>query len=112
MFKSVSLALVAIAASATLASAATNNISPFVENQNGGNRVELGTVTASGDGIVEVYSYRAGEAVLLGTTDVMGGANNTVLVRIPDAEVPHANEGFALLKVDGQIVDQQALDFQ
>jgi hypothetical protein len=54
MFKSITLAAVVIAASASPASADASNISNFVEQQDSNGLVELGTVTAEGNGIVEI----------------------------------------------------------
>jgi hypothetical protein len=57
MFKTATLAITAIVASASIASADTNNISNFVMEQNRGGQVELGTVTAAGDGVVEIFNF-------------------------------------------------------
>ena len=107
MFKTVSLALAAIAASATIASA-DSYISNFVEQQNRDRQIELGTVRAAGNGVVEVYSFHKGEiGTLLGSEAVMAGANLDVDV---DVRRP-TTDAIAILKVNGQIVDTQELEF-
>ena len=107
MFKTVSLALAAVAASATIASA-DSYISNFVEQQTRDSQIELGTVRAAGDGVVEVYSFHKGEiGNLLGAEAVMAGANFDVDV---DVRRP-TTDAIAVLKVDGQIVDTQEIEF-
>jgi hypothetical protein len=106
MFKTTTLALAALAASATFASA-NSYISDFVGEQARGSQIELGTVRAAGNGIVEVYSFHKGEiGNLLGSEAVMSGANAQVDVNIarPSTDV------IAVLKVGGQIVDTQEID--
>ena len=109
MFKTVSLTLAAIAASATIASAANiNDLSNFSMEQDRGNQVELGLVRATGDGVVEVYTFHKGEiGQLLGSTNVHEGANLDVDVEIPRTGV----DAIAILKVNGQTVDTQEIDF-
>ena len=109
MFKSATLALAAIAASATIASASINDLSNFSMEQDRGNQVELGLVRATGDGVVEVYTFHKGEiGALLGSTNVHEGANLDVDVTIPHPTV----DAIAILKVDGQVVDTQEIDFK
>ena len=108
MFKTATLAFAAIAASASIASADTNNISNFVMEQNRGGQVELGTVTASGDGVVEIFDFHKGVVgALIGSTAVKAGANLDVDVNIPRPET----DAVAFLKVNGQVVDTQEIDF-
>lgn len=107
MFKTLTIAAAAIAASATFVSA-DSYISNFVEEQARDTQVELGTVRAEGNGVVEIYAFHKGEVgALLGSEAVMAGANVDVDV---DIRRP-ATDGIAFLKVDGQIVDTQELDF-
>ena len=107
MFKTVSLALAAVAASATIASA-DSYISNFVEEQSRDSQVELGTVRAAADGVVEIYTYHGGElGALLGSEAVMAGANADVNVDIPRSNL----DAIAVLKVNGQIVDTQEIEF-
>lgn len=107
MFKTATLALAAIAASATIASADTSYLSDFVGEQARGSQIELGTVRAAGDGVVEVYSFHKGEiGNLLGSEAVMAGANIQVDV---DVSRP-ATDVIAVLKVGGQIVDTQEIE--
>lgn len=108
MFKYITLAATAIAASTTIASADLSNISNFVQEQTRGGQVELGTVRAAGNGVVEIYSFHKGEiGVLLGSQTVHAGANLDTDVNI----VRQATNAIALLKVGGQIVDTQEIDF-
>ena len=108
MFKTVTLALAAIAASSSIASADLNDISNFSMEQDRGGQVELGLVRAYGDGVVEVYTFHKGEiGTLLGSTDVHAGANFDVDVNIPRTGV----DAIAILKVNGQAVDTQEIDF-
>ena len=107
--KIVTLTLAALAASVTIASADTSYISNFVQEQHRGGHVELGTVTAVGDGVVEIHDFHNGEiGRLLGSADVSSGANLHVHVNI---SYP-VTDAIALLKVNGQIVDTQEIDFQ
>jgi len=108
MFKTLSIAAVAIAASATLASAGTDQLSNFIGEQDRSSQVELGTVSASGNGVVEIYSFHKGElGALLGSEAVMAGANLDVDVDIARP----GTDAVAVLKVNGEIVDTQEIDF-
>ena len=108
MFKTVTLAIAAIAASATIASANINDLSNFSMEQDRGSQVELGLVRAASDGVVEVYTFHKGEiGALLGSTNVRAGANVDVDVNIPRTGV----DAIAILKVNGQTVDTQEIDF-
>ena len=108
MFKTATFAIAAIVASASIAFADTNNISNFVMEQNRGGQVELGTVTATGDGVVEVYSFHKGVVgALIGSKAVKAGANLDVDVNIPRPET----DAVAFLKVNGEVVDTQEIDF-
>ena len=107
MFKTVTIAAAAIAASATFASA-DSYLSDFVSQQDRDSLIELGTVRAAGDGVVEVYTYHGGEiGALLGAEAVTAGANLDVNVDVPRP----ATDVIAVLKVDGQIVDTQEIEF-
>jgi hypothetical protein len=110
MFKTATLALAAIVASATIASAeTTSNISNFVMEQDGsGDRVELGTVTASGDGVVEVYTFHKAEVgALVGSKMVKAGSNLDVDINFNRINT----DAIAVLKVGGVIVDTQEISF-
>ena len=107
MFKSVSLALAVVASSTSFASA-DSYISNFIADQARDTQVELGTVRAEGNGVVEIYAFHKGEVgALLGTEAVMAGANLDVDVQIRRP----GTDAIAFLKVDGQIVDTQEIDF-
>ncbi|WP_375280754.1 hypothetical protein [Pseudooctadecabacter sp.] len=108
MFKTLSIALAALTASATVAAADVSYLSNFIKEQNRDSQVELGTVRAASDGVVEIFSFHKGEVgPLLGSEAVMAGANLDVDV---DVRRPLTNV-IAVLKVDGQIVDSQEIDF-
>lgn len=108
MFKSVSLAFAALAASASIASADINDISSLVMEQDRGSQVELGTVRATGNGVVEVYSYHKGEVgALIGSEAVHAGVNTEVDVDIRRSGI----NAIAILKVGGEVVDTQEIDF-
>ncbi|MGJ8609616.1 MAG: hypothetical protein ACSHWY_00885 [Octadecabacter sp.] len=108
MFKSVTLAIAAIAASATFASADTNYINSLAKEQANDTNVELGLVRADQAGVVEIYSYHAGQTGgLLGSTTVHAGANPDVDVNIQRSNT----NAIAVLKVGGQIVETQEIDF-
>lgn len=108
MFKTLSLSLAALTASATFAAADVSYLSNFIKEQNRDNQIELGTVRAASDGVVEVFSFHKGEVGhLLGSEAVMAGANFDVDV---DVRRPLTN-AIAFLKVDGLVVDTQEIDF-
>lgn len=108
MFKSIALAAATVAASASFASADVSYLSNFAMEQNNDTIVELGTVRAAGNGVVEIYSYNAGKVgALLGTEAVNAGANQDVDVNIRRS----GTDAIAFLKVNGQIVDTQEIDF-
>lgn len=107
MFKTLTIAAATLAASATFASA-DSYISNFVMEQDRGSQIELGTVRAAGNGVVEIYSFHKGKVgALLGSEAVMAGANLDVDV---DIRRP-GTDAIAFLKVNGQIVDTQEIDF-
>jgi hypothetical protein len=107
MFKTFTLAIAAIAASASIASA-DNFISNLVMEQDLGTQVELGTVVADGNGVIEVYAFHKGEVgALLGSEAVHAGANTDVDVDIAQP----TTDAIAFLKVNGQIVETQEIDF-
>ena len=107
MFKTTLIAAAAVAATVSAASA-DSFISNLVMEQDRDSQIELGTVTAAGDGVVEVYSYHAGvQGALLGSEAVTAGANLDVDI---DVARP-TTDAIAVLKVNGQIVDTQEIDF-
>lgn len=109
MTKFIALAAAAFAATATVAAA--DNYLPFTaETQANDGVVEFDAVRAGNDGVIEIYSFHAGEVgALLGTEAVNEGANANVRVGLGRAPI---TDVIALLKVDGQVVDSQEIDFQ
>ncbi len=109
MFKTATLAITAIVASASIASADTNNISNFVmEQDNSGVQAELGTVTATSDGVVEIYTFHKAElGALIGSEQVQAGANLDVDINFTRTNT----DAIAVLKVEGETVDTQKLEF-
>ncbi len=109
MFKTASLTLAAIVASATVAAADVNYINTFAKEQANDTQVELGLVRAEGNGVVEIYSYHAGQTGgLLGSAKVHAGANPDVDVNIRRS----STNAIAVLKVGGEVVDTQEIDFK
>ncbi len=109
MKRTIALALAAL--TATAGAAAANSYLPFTaKTQDRDSVIELSTVRAASDGVVEIYSYNSGEiGDLLGTEDVFAGANADVRVNVG---VRPSGDVIALLKVGGQVVDQQEIDFR
>ena len=109
MFKSITLAAVVIAASASIASANSGSyLSTFAPSQERMTQVELGLVVAEANGTVEIRDYRNGQTgKLLGTEAVHAGGNPFVEVEI----TPSFGDAVAILKVGGNIVDTQVLNF-
>ncbi len=109
MSRIIASALAAVALTATAASA--NSYFDFTsERQDRGSVVELNTVTADGNGVVEIYDFQGGEVGdLLGTKTVTAGANSNVRVNIG---APSQTDAIALLKIDGEVVATQEIDFR
>ena len=104
--KLLTAAAVIAASTATIASA--NSYLGVVSRLDTANTLDLGTVRAAADGVVEIYDYRGGQQrELLGDTMVNAGANQDV--RISVAVAPRFDV-LALLKVNGQVVDSQVID--
>ncbi|MCF2870348.1 hypothetical protein L0664_04655 [Octadecabacter sp. G9-8] len=110
MFKTLAIAAAALAACATCATfaSADSYISNFAGKQENPQQVELGTVRADGNGVVEVYTFHKGEiGALIGSEPVRAGANLDVSVDINRANT----DAIAILKINGEIVDTQELEF-
>jgi hypothetical protein len=108
MFKSITLAAVVIAASASIASANGSYLSTFAPSQERMTEVELGLVVAEANGTVEIRDYRNGQiGKLLGSKAVKAGGNPFVEVEI----TPSFGDAVAVLTVGGNIVDTQVLNF-
>ncbi|EYD77730.1 hypothetical protein Rumeso_00688 [Rubellimicrobium mesophilum DSM 19309] len=105
--KTLLVALAALAGSVTLASAETHFTSlSDVQHRDG--IMELGTIRSEGDGMVQVYSYQAGEkGPMLGWEALHAGAN-------PDIKVPLTSStpfttALAEIVLDGQVVATQRI---
>ena len=100
-----------IGAAVTFASGAQadfNNAFTYGKRLERSSVLNLGTVRAAGDGVVEIYSYhRAEQGLLLGSTDVHGGANRRVRVYVHRRPI---TDVLAVLKVDGQVVATKEYD--
>ena len=108
MFKSITLAAVVIAASASIASANGSYLSTFAPSQERMTEVELGLVVAEAKGTVEIRDYRNGQiGKLLGSEAVKAGGNPNVDIKI----TPSFGDAVAVLTVGGNIVDTQVLNF-
>lgn len=102
------LAIAAAAVAITATSAAADSYFSFGETLEDSAVVELGTVKAQDDGVVEIYNYAGGQVgALLGTEAVNAGANSDVRVQIGSHNL---FDVIAVLKVDGQTVATQAYD--
>ncbi|MBQ2261666.1 MAG: hypothetical protein II336_09880 [Loktanella sp.] len=98
--KAFAIAAVALASTASVASANSYFELPRAQNTNG--TIELGVVRSAGDGIVEIYDYHTGEqGALLGTQTVRAGANDGVRV---NTGAPLRRDVIAVLTVDGEVV--------
>jgi hypothetical protein len=108
MFKSITLAAVVIAASASIASASGSYLSTFAPSQERNTEVELGLIVAEANGTVEIRDYRNGQiGKLLGSEAVKAGGNPNVDIEI----TPSFGDAVAVLTVGGNIVDTQVLNF-
>lgn len=102
------IALAAVTAAITATSAAAESYISFGETLDNSSVLELGTVKAEANGVVEIYNYAGGEVgALLGAEPVSAGANSNVRVQIGSH---YLNDVIAVLKIDGQIVDSQDYD--
>lgn len=100
--------ILAAAATVAIASSASANGFSFNDADISGSTVELGQVTANGNGVVSLYDFHRGEqGALLGTESISAGANYDV--RVPIGKRP-INDVVAVLTVDGQVVDTLELD--
>ena len=104
-FKTLSLAA-ALALSA--GAAAADSYFAFGETLEDRATVELGTVLAEADGVVEIYNVSGGQTgALLGTTPVFAGANQDVRVQIGAG---YRTDVLAVLKIGDEIVATQDYD--
>jgi hypothetical protein len=78
--------------------------------QDQGNLVELSNVRAEGAGVVEIYDFSRGEVGrLLGSAPVNAGANAEVRIALQGNPL---NDALAVIRVDGNVVAEQALRFE
>lgn len=107
MFKTVTLAAI-VASAATVASADASYILDLNTNREAASSVNLETIRATSDGVVEIYDYHGGEqGELLGTKNVFAGANSDVRVQIGAAS---NDDLLAVLKINGQVADTFHID--
>lgn len=108
MFKTLTLAAAAVAASASIAAADANYIDAFAKEQMRGGNVELDIVRAADAGTLSIYSYHKGvQGALLGSEAVSAGINTDLNINI---QRPNTN-AIAVLTVNGEVVDTQEIDF-
>jgi len=101
--KAIALATAAIAATATTASA--TNYFAFGEKVDRSSVIELGTVRAESNGVVELYDFRNGEiGALLGSEMVNAGANGDVRVNVG---IPPQSDVVALLRIGDDVVAER-----
>lgn len=99
-YKAFIIAAATLASTASMASAVSYFELPRAQNTTG--TIELGTVRAEADGVVEVYDFGTGEmGTLIGARDVVAGANANVRI---DTGVNVRRDVIAVLKVDGEVV--------
>lgn len=100
-----SLVIAAAAVAVTASAASADSYFSFGNKLDNDTTLNLGTVRAESDGVVEIYRLLGGDnGVLLGSEMVNAGANQDVQIQLngkPNFDV------LAVLKVDGQIVDEQ-----
>lgn len=101
--------ILAAAASVTLAGAASaDSYFSFNDRVDASSTIELGTVRADANGIVEIYDNHGGaQGKLLGTQKVAAGANYDVRVNVG---VRPINDVVAVLKINGATAAEQELD--
>ncbi|TNC60904.1 hypothetical protein [Rubellimicrobium roseum] len=87
--------------------ASASNTFGLSEVQGSQTLIQLGTVVAGDNGLVEVYDYHAGrEGRLLGSKVVRAGANTDVKVSLTPSST---DKVVAVLLVDGQAVARQVI---
>ncbi|WP_296425682.1 hypothetical protein [Yoonia sp.] len=70
--------------------------------------LELGLITADGDGVVEIYEYHTGVmGALLGSERLHAGANPDVRI---NTGVPVRQDVIAVVKIGGQVVATKQFD--
>jgi hypothetical protein len=73
-----------------------------------GSTLDLGTITADADGVVEVYDYHLGQqGDSMGKVDVHAGANPDVRV---DVGMPPLGNVLAILTINGQAAATKVYD--
>lgn len=103
-----SIALIAATLVATAGVASADNSFGFGDRLDASSTVDLGTVRATGPGIVEIYDHHDGSlGRLLGTETVNAGANFDVRVNVG---ARNDRDVIAVLKVDGQVVATRDYD--
>ena len=91
----------------TAGAASADSRFSFNEVQGSDSIVELGTVVADGNGVVEIHELSAGQqGRLLGTDAIHAGANSDVSVSLDTTAM---NDFVAVLKIDGQVVTEQVV---
>ncbi len=109
MFKSLSLTVVAFMATSSFASAESYFQHFSIEHDKSGH-IEVGLVRAESAGVVEIYEFHRGEVGdLMGSVPVNAGANTHVHVNVTR---PVDNEAVAYLRINGEVVDTEEIDFK
>lgn len=108
---SLTFALLASIGAASMASATDLNSIVQAPVQSADSRIELGLVRAATDGVVQIYSYHAGNmGALLGETTVHAGANPDVSVNVGTG--PATTVIAVLYDNNGNATTQEILDFK
>ena len=102
------LAAVILAGSATLATAAVDNI--FVDgSQKNGGYIDIDLVRTTVDGFIEIRELNGGEpGRLLATESVHAGANDNMRVGL--SQRPHQEVVLMLFSADNQLLDSVDVD--
>ncbi|WP_342076627.1 hypothetical protein [Yoonia sp. SS1-5] len=101
------LILAAAAASITASASVADTYFQKGRTLDAGSTLDLGLITAEGNGVVAIYDYHRGErGALLGTEQLSAGANTDVRV---NTGLPTKRDVIAVISVDGQ--EKAAKDF-
>jgi hypothetical protein len=101
------LPILAAALAVTAGAASAGNTFGFNHMQDSNSLIELNSVVADSNGVVEVYDYHAGqEGRLLGSKPVRAGANSDVKIALAPSL---SDDVLAVLMINGQAVAQQVV---
>jgi uncharacterized membrane protein len=74
-------------------------------------QIQLGTVRAAADGVVEIYDFNNEVmGALLGSSPVSSGANSNYSVRLTTPVPATSSQAIAVMKINGEVVATEVLD--